>query len=51
MEGEYMGPHLEKKPSWLEVESSPFAGPLEEAKKKAISKYAFVLFVFLKPLQ
>ncbi|CAG5009665.1 unnamed protein product [Parnassius apollo] len=39
MEGEYVGPHLERKPSWLEVDPITGRSPSpEDAKKKVITK-------------
>ncbi|XP_013175263.1 PREDICTED: probable phosphorylase b kinase regulatory subunit alpha isoform X3 [Papilio xuthus] len=39
MEGEYVGPHLERKPSWLEVDPILGRSPSpEDAKRRAITK-------------
>ncbi|CAH2091833.1 unnamed protein product [Euphydryas editha] len=38
MEGENVGPHLERKPSWLEVDPTYGRSPSPEAKKRAFTK-------------
>lgn len=39
MEGEYVGPHLERKPSWLEVDPAYIRSPSpEDPKNKVITK-------------
>lgn len=49
MEGEYVGPQLERKPSWLEVEPAYGRSPSpEEARKKSITKLVSVFVVILR---